>query len=165
MKLTTKVAELTELIEPAVLACDVQLWGIEFTPQGRKSLLRIYIEVMPEDKTNGRHITIEDCTAVNHQVSGILDVHDPIAGEYILEVSSPGFDRPLFSPAQLAMYVGSVVNLRLIHAIGDVSSKRRKIEGELHELIDHGIRVRTKDNLEFDIDFDNIDKANLVYQD
>lgn len=164
MKLSTKVAELTQIIEPAVTACDVSLWGIEFVPQGRKSLLRIYIEALPEDREQGRQITIEDCTAVTHQVSGVLDVHDPIAGEYMLEVSSPGLDRSLFSPEQLAMYVGEVVNLRLIQPIGEASNKRRKVEGELYELIDNGIRVRTKDNLEFDILFDNIDKANLVYQ-
>lgn len=164
MKLSTKVAELTQIIEPAVVACDVSLWGIEFVPQGRKSLLRVYIETLPEDREQGRQVTIEDCTAVTHQVSGVLDVHDPIAGEYMLEVSSPGLDRSLFSPEQIAMYVGEVVNLRLIQPIGDASNKRRKVEGELHELIDNGIRVRTKDNLEFDILFDNIDKANLVYQ-
>lgn len=164
MKLSTKVAELTQIIEPAVTACDVSLWGIEFVPQGRKSLLRVYIESLPEEREQGRQVTIEDCTAVTHQVSGVLDVHDPIAGEYMLEVSSPGLDRSLFSPEQIAMYVGEVVNLRLIQPIGEGSAKRRKVEGELHELIDNGIRVRTKDNLEFDILFDNIDKANLVYQ-
>lgn len=165
MKLSTKVAELTELIEPAVRACNVQLWGIEFMPQGRKSLLRIYIEVNDEARLAGEHVTIEDCTAVNHQVSGVLDVHDPIAGEYILEVSSPGFDRPLFSPEQLVSYVNGVVNLRLIQAIGSGDTKRRKVQGVLVALIDEGIRVRTDDGLEFDVAFDNIDKANLIYQD
>ena len=96
MKLSTKVAELTNIIAPAVAACDVALWGIEFAPQGRRSLLRIYIEALPEEQAQDKHVTIEDCAAVNHQVSGILEVHDPIAGEYILEVSSPGFDRAFF---------------------------------------------------------------------
>lgn len=165
MKLSTKVSELTQIIEPAVLACDVTLWGIEFMPQGRKSLLRIYIEVPPEAKANGEHITIEDCTAVNHQVSGVLEVHDPIAGEYILEVSSPGFDRPLFSREQLAMYVGETVNLRLIRAIGEGDTKRRKVQGVLKDATDEGVTVLTNDNLEFEVLFDNIDKANLIYQD
>ncbi|ELA09685.1 hypothetical protein MOMA_04745 [Moraxella macacae 0408225] len=164
MKLSTKVAELTQIIEPAVIACDVSLWGIEFVPQGRKSLLRIYIETLPEDRHTGRQVTIEDCASVTHQVSGVLDVHDPIAGEYMLEVSSPGLDRSLFSPEQLAMYVGEVVNLRLIHPIGEGNAKRRKVEGVLVSLIDHGIHIKTADNLEFDVLFDNIDKANLVYQ-
>ena len=51
MKLSTKVAELTNIIAPAVAACDVSLWGIEFAPQGRRSLLRIYIETKPKIST------------------------------------------------------------------------------------------------------------------
>ncbi len=73
---------------------------------------------MPEEQAQDKHVTIEDCAAVNHQVSGILEVHDPIAGEYILEVSSPGFDRAFFSDEQMHAYVGQKVSLRLIQAIG-----------------------------------------------
>lgn len=165
MKPSSKIAELTELIAPAVAACGVDLWGIEFMPQGRKSLLRIYIETLPEARANGKHVTIEDCSAVNHQVSGVLDVHDPIAGEYVLEVSSPGFDRPLFSREQVAEYVGEIVNLRLIHAIGTGDTKRRKVVGRLVEVGTDTMKVVTEDKLEFDVAFDSVDKAHLVYED
>lgn len=165
MKPSSKILELTQIIAPAVSACGVELWGIEFMPQGRKSLLRIYIEVSEEARSNGEHITIEDCSAVNHQVSGVLDVHDPIAGEYVLEVSSPGFDRPLFTPAQVGRFVGEVVNLRLIHAIDTQSGKRRKVVGRLIEATQTHMKIVTEDKLEFEIDFDNVDKAHLVYQD
>lgn len=165
MKPSSKILELTQIIAPAVSACGVELWGIEFMPQGRKSLLRIYIEVSEEARSNGEHITIEDCSAVNHQVSGVLDVHDPIAGEYVLEVSSPGFDRPLFTPAQVGQFVGEVVNLRLIHAIDAQSGKRRKVVGRLIEATQTHMKIVTEDKLEFEIDFDNVDKAHLVYQD
>lgn len=165
MKPSSKILELTQIIVPAVSACGVELWGIEFMPQGRKSLLRIYIEVSEEARSNGEHITIEDCSAVNHQVSGVLDVHDPIAGEYVLEVSSPGFDRPLFTPAQVGQFVGEVVNLRLIHAIDAQSGKRRKVVGRLIEATQTHMKIVTEDKLEFEIDFDNVDKAHLVYQD
>ncbi|WP_323841101.1 MULTISPECIES: ribosome maturation factor RimP [unclassified Moraxella] len=165
MKPSSKIAELTELIAPAVQACGVDLWGIEFMPQGRKSLLRIYIEVTAQQRTNGEHITIDDCSAVNHQVSGVLDVHDPIAGEYILEVSSPGFDRPLFTPEQVALFVGEIVNLRLIHAIGQGDIKRRKVVGRLVEVGEVSMKVITEDKLEFDIEFNNVDKAHLIYED
>lgn len=164
MKPSSKIAELTELIAPAVAACGVDLWGIEFMPQGRKSLLRIYIETLPEARANGEHVTIEDCSAVNHQVSGVLDVHDPIAGEYVLEVSSPGFDRPLFSREQVAEYVGEIVNLRLIHAIGTGDVKRRKVVGRLVEVGTDTMKVVTEDKLEFDVAFDSVDKAHLVYE-
>lgn len=165
MKPSSKIAELTELIAPAVAACGVDLWGIEFMPQGRKSLLRIYIESLPENRAAGEHVTIEDCSAVNHQVSGVLDVHDPIAGEYVLEVSSPGFDRPLFTREQVAEYVGEIVNLRLIHAIGTGDQKRRKVVGRLSEVGENSMKVVTEDKLEFDIAFDSVDKAHLVYVD
>ena len=67
MKLSTKVAELTTIIEPAVAACDVSLWGIEFTPQGNRSLLRIYIEALPEEQAQDKHLTIEDCADLGCQ--------------------------------------------------------------------------------------------------
>lgn len=165
MKPSSKIAELTELIAPAVAACGVDLWGIEFMPQGRKSLLRIYIESLPENRAADEHVTIEDCSAVNHQVSGVLDVHDPIAGEYVLEVSSPGFDRPLFTREQVAAYVGEIINLRLIHAIGSGDTKRRKVVGRLMNVGEDSMTVITEDKLEFNIAFDSVDKAHLVYED
>lgn len=164
MKLSTKVAELTEIIEPAVTACDVSLWGIEFVPQGRRSLLRIYIEALPKDREAGKQVTIEDCAAVTHQVGGVLDVHDPIAGEYLLEVSSPGLDRSFFSAEQLHDYVGETISLRLINAISQGGEKRRKATGKLVSMDTRELTLTTDDNQTFTIALDNIDKANLVYQ-
>lgn len=165
MKLSNKVTQLTEIIAPAVAACDVALWGIEFLPQGGRSLLRIYIEALPEDKAAEKQVTIENCAAVTHQVSGVLEVHDPIAGEYVLEVSSPGLDRPFFTSDQMADYVGQTLNLRLIKAVGEASSKRRKVTGKLEQLGDKQLTIVTPEGEKFEIALDNIDKANLVYQD
>lgn len=164
MKLSTKVAELSEIIEPAVTACDVRLWGIEFLPQGRRSLLRIYIEALPEDRAQGKQVTIEDCSAVTHQVSGVLDVHDPIAGEYLLEVSSPGLDRSFFSAEQLHDYVGETISLRLIQPIGQGAEKRRKVTGKLIDINDKQLTLELEKQIQLPIFLDNIDKANLVYQ-
>lgn len=168
MKLSTKVAELSEIIEPAVTACDVSLWGIEFLPQGRKSLLRIYIEALPADKANGKQVTIEDCTAVTHQVGGILEVHDPIAGEYMLEVSSPGLDRSFFFAEQFGDYMGEKLHLRLIHAVGNGKDKRRKLTGKLVAMDDKTLTLELEDMLDNSkqvaVLLDNIDKANLIYQ-
>lgn len=164
MKLSTKVAELTQIIEPAVTACDVSLWGIEFLPQGRKSLLRIYIETSPEDRANGRQVTIEDCAAVTHQVGGVLDVHDPIAGEYMLEVSSPGLDRSFFSAEQLPDYIGETISFRLINAINEAGEKRRKVTGKLIQIDDKRLRVELDSQTQISLELSNIDKANLIYQ-
>ena len=106
MKLSNKTQALQDLITPAVQACNVELWGIEFIPQGKRSMLRIYIDkdvaennaeptiTEDGDVEMGRGIGVQDCVRVTQQVGAILDVHDPIAGEYALEVSSPGWDRP-----------------------------------------------------------------------
>lgn len=165
MKLSTKVAELTAIIAPAVAACDVALWGVEFAPQGNRSLLRIYIECLPEEQAQDKHVTIENCAAVNHQVSGILEVHDPIAGEYILEVSSPGFDRAFFSDEQMHGYVGQTVSLRLIQVIGQGDQKRRKVTGNLDSIDNESLKLTAADGEQFEIALANIDKANLIYED
>lgn len=165
MKLSTKVAELTAIIAPAVAACDVALWGVEFIPQGQRSLLRIYIESLPEELAQDKQVTIENCAAVNHQVSGILEVHDPIAGEYILEVSSPGFDRAFFSDEQMHDYIGQTVSLRLIQAIGHGDKKRRKATGSLDSIDSTILNLTATDGEQFEIALSNIDKANLIYED
>jgi ribosome maturation factor RimP len=185
MKFSAKTQALYDLIAPAVTACGVNLWGIEFLPQGKRSLLRIYIdkpenqaETIPADQLAappdvdtvssieeteedvGRGIGVQDCVQVTHQVSGVLDVHDPISGEYSLEVSSPGWDRPFFSLAQMQDYVGQKIALRLITAVAN----RRKMTATLLEVTEQQIKVDVEDQ-QLTIDGDNIDKANLVYED
>ena len=78
---------LVELLEPTVEGMGYELVGVEF--DGHQRVLRVYI-----DRPEG--ITVDDCSAVSYQLSGLLDVEDPITGRYQLEVSSPGMDRPLF---------------------------------------------------------------------
>ena len=72
--------------------------------------MRVYI-----DGADG--INVDDCAKVSRQVSSVLDVEDPIAGEYTLEVSSPGMDRPLFQLEQYSRYVASRLRLNLRHAL------------------------------------------------
>ena len=110
-------------------------------------------------------MTIEDCAAVTHQVSGVLEVHDPIAGEYVLEVSSPGLDRSFFSLEQMQDYVGETVQLRLIHPVidGDAKTKRRKMTGKLTAVNEHSIDVTLDDGQQFTVQGDNLDKASLIY--
>ena len=174
MKLSNKTQALQDLIAPAVEACDVDLWGIEFVPQGKRSLLRIYID-KPVDATaepvinedgeveQGRGIGVQDCVRVTQQVGAMLDVHDPISGEYALEVSSPGWDRPFFQLEQMAHYIGQTVALRLISAVDN----RRKFQAKLVavDLENEMIQVEVEKQQILDIDSHNIDKANLVYQD
>ncbi|KAF7276628.1 hypothetical protein GWI33_010014 [Rhynchophorus ferrugineus] len=175
MKLSSKTQALHDLIAPAVAVCDVELWGIEFIPQGKRSLLRIYIDKpINEDDLEpryndagelekGRGIGVEDCVRVTHQVGSVLDVHDPISGEYALEVSSPGWDRPFFTLSQMTDYIGQQVALRLITAVDN----RRKFQAKLIavDIEKESIQVEVEKQQVLEIDSHNIDKASLVYQD
>ena len=95
-----------EMLAPGIEALGCELLGVQISRGARHSLLRIYI-----DRPEG--ITLDDCEKVSHQVSGILDVEDPIKGEYSLEVSSPGEDRPLFLEAHFKRFKGHRARLRL----------------------------------------------------
>lgn len=145
-----RIEMLKEMLEPAVNAVGMQLWGIEFLAQGRHSILRLYID-------SGHGVSIDDCEAVSHQVSGVLDVEDPIKSEYHLEVSSPGMDRPFFTFEQMAGYVGESMKVRLQLAIDG----RRNFTGLLMEAKDNGL-VFQVEGQPVTVSFNQIDKANLV---
>ncbi|MDF2446434.1 MAG: yhbC [Moraxellaceae bacterium] len=149
MAVSKKVEALTAMLAPAVAAVGFELWGLEFFQQGRRSVLRLFI-----DGPNG--VGVDDCALVSHQASGVLDVEDPIAGEYTLEVSSPGWDRPLFNIAQFAQYVGNEISVRLASPVAG----RRKFKGVL-QLVKDGQIEMLVDGASVSIPFAAIDKANV----
>jgi ribosome maturation factor RimP len=142
--------DLLKLLEPVVRGLGYELLGIERHNSGRDSLLRIYI-----DSTAG--ISLLDCERVSRQVTGILDVNDPIKGPYHLEVSSPGFDRPLFTLEQFKRYIGHNARLCLHNKIAG----RRRISGVISSVNDDSVDIMM-DETNYRITADNIDKARLV---
>lgn len=144
--------QIAELIAPTVEALGLELWGIELQQQGKYSLLRVYIE----NHEDG--VDIEDCEKVSRQVSALLDVEDPISGEYTLEVSSPGIDRPLFTAEQFGLYVGETVNIRLRTAL----QGRRKFKGVI-ERVNEGVVDLLVDGESVAIQLTDLDKANIDY--
>ena len=144
--------QIAELIAPTVEALGLELWGIELQQQGKYSLLRIYIE----NREDG--VGIEDCEKVSRQVSALLDVEEPISGEYTLEVSSPGMDRPLFTAEQFGLYVGETVNIRLRTAM----QGRRKFKGVI-ERVNEGVVDLLVDGESVAIQLTDLDKANIDY--
>ena len=143
---------LDEMIRPVVEGLGFEFWGMEFVSQGKHSVLRVFI-----DSENG--IMLEDCEVVSRQVSGVMDVEDPIAGEYALEVSSPGMDRPLYTLDQFERYAGHKVNLKLRMPFDG----RRKFEGVLKGIEGSDVVIVVEDN-EYLFPVDSIDKANVVPQ-
>jgi ribosome maturation factor RimP len=138
------------MLEPAIEALGFELVDTELSGSGRRALLRIYI-----DRPGG--VNVDDCAAVSHQVSAILDVEDPIAGRYTLEVSSPGLDRPLTRPQDFERFAGELVAVKLARP----RDGRRKFKGRLLGLRD-GMIALEADGERFDLAFDEVDKVRLV---
>jgi len=143
---------LIELIEPVAKAFGCELWGLEVLSQGRHSLLRIYI-----DKADG--VGLEDCEKVSRQISSLMDVEDPLAGQYTLEVSSPGMDRPLYKLEHYQQYIGEQVAVKLTRTF----EKRKKIRGRLNAVEGDEIVIQAEDE-EFVLPLEWIEKAKLIPQ-
>ena len=148
--MATLEQNLQEMLQGAVEDLGCELWGIECQRAGRFMTVRLFI-----DKEGG--VTVDDCADVSRQVSAILDVEDPIADKYNLEVSSPGLDRPLFTLPQFERYIGQdiAVYLRIL------VMERRKWQGKL-ERIENDMVTLIVDGQEQVLVFGNIQKANVV---
>jgi len=139
---------LVELLDPVVQGMGYELVGVEF--DGHQRTLRVYI-----DRPEG--ITLDDCSAVSYQLSGVLDVEDPIPGRYQLEVSSPGMDRPLFTRAHFERFAGEVVRLQLNRPL----EGRRRFKARLQGVEGDEILLQDEDKL-IRIPYESIEKARLV---
>jgi ribosome maturation factor RimP len=149
--MSTRQTEIAALLAPTVASMQLELLGVEFAQSGTNALLRLYIDAP------GRMVTIEDCEAVSREVSAVMDVNDPIASHYTLEVSSPGIDRPLFTLAQFAKHVGESVKLNLQIPV----NARRRMQGVIASVQGETIALRI-DAAEVTVRHDNIEKARLV---
>ena len=142
--------QLRELIEPVVTGLGFELWGLEYLNQGKHSVLKIFIEAEAG-------IDVDDCASVSRQVSGLLDVEDPLKGKYTLEVSSPGMDRRLFQLAQFEMFKGAKIKVSLRSPFDG----KRKFTGLLCGVEDEDVVLRLGEE-EFLFPFADIDRAQVV---
>jgi ribosome maturation factor RimP len=149
--MTGRAEEIRDMLAPTVEALGFELLGVEYAPSTGNSLLRLYIEV-PD-----RPVGVEDCEAVSREVSALLDVEDPIPGEYNLEVSSPGIDRPLFGAAQFARFVGEQAKL----ALRIPQDGRRRLQGRIAR-VEGGTVFIAEEKAEYAVAEANIEKARLV---
>ncbi len=149
--MSAKLQQLETILKPVVEGLGYELWGIEYRSRGHQSLLRVFID----DTDVG--VGVDDCEKVSRQISGVLDVEDPIQSEYTLEVSSPGMDRPLFRSEQFSAFVGHKVQIRLRMAF----EGRRKFQGLLKGVEGQDVIVEVDDH-EYLLPFDSIERANIV---
>jgi len=145
-----KDAALHAMIEPVVTAMGFELWGIDFQSQGKHSRLVIYI-----DHEDG--VSVGDCADISRQVSAVFDVEDPIRGEYRLEVSSPGMDRPLYTLDHFDRYRGHDVSLKLRAPF----EGRRKFQGLLAGVEGDEVLLQMEGE-EYCFPIDSIDQAQVV---
>jgi len=142
---------LTRLVRQEVELLGYELVGLELTGQAKgNALLRIYI-----DHADG--IKLDDCVAVSHQVSGVLDVEDLIKENYRLEVSSPGLDRPLFELAHFERFKGSKVRIKTQTKI----ENRHRFTGVLGGVEENQVLIE-EDGILYRIPIELIDSARVV---
>ncbi len=142
--------DLKTLLQPTVEGLGYELYDIEMIAGKGDATLRLFI-----DQPDG--IDIEDCERVSRQVSALLDVEDPIASDYTLEVSSPGLDRRLRTEEHFARFVGHDIKVKLRRANGG----KRRFKGQLVQADGDLIVVTVgKENLECQVA--NIDMARLI---
>jgi len=142
--------QIVALLEPEIERLGYELADIEVNLVAGGGVLRLFI-----DKEDG--ITLEDCETVSRQVSALLDVEDPIPGEYNLEVSSPGLNRRLVKAAHFERFAGSKVKLKLKRIVDG----RRNYKGRLVGYDEPNVLVKEGKET-FAIPFQEIDTARVV---
>ena len=138
------------MLEPVVESLGYELVLLEYFPQRGGATLRLFI-----DSLGG--ITVKDCERVSREVSGLLDVEDPIPQGYRLEVSSPGMDRPLVKPEHFERFVGQDVAIKLAVP----RDGQRRFSGRLLGFAKRAVSLQTEHgNVDFGLD--EIERAQLV---
>jgi len=156
MRRATK--QICDMLEPVTRSMGYEFVGAEYGQAENGMTLRVYIDT---EKPEG--IQVEDCADVSRQLSALLDVEDPIAGEYCLEVSSPGIERPLFTEQHFGAEVGKTVKIKLLHPLVMESGERRNFKGTLKQ-VDAGLVEVEVDGVIFELDLNDVEQASLVHQ-
>ena len=144
--------ELHERLSVLISSMGCELIGCEVLALGGRKMFRLYI-----DKSGG--VSADDCSRVSHQVSALMDVEDPFQNRYVLEVSSPGIDRPLFELKHFEQFVGSEVKMRLYAPI----AKRKQYKGVLTRVVGEDVYLAVEGlQQEVVIPFSAIERANVI---
>ena len=138
------------LLEPSVTGLGYELVGVEMDGAGARTVLRVFI-----DREAG--VTVGDCERTSRQIAAVLDVEDPVPESYVLEVSSPGLDRPLLTADHFVRFTGRPVRVRAKEPVDG----RRGWNGRLLGCREGNVLLREGDE-ERIIPLDRIGRANLV---
>ena len=145
---------ITQTIEPSLAAMGYRLVRVVIT-SGRRATLQIMAE-----RFDDRPMTIDDCAEISRSVSALLDVADPIAGAYMLEISSPGIDRPLVRPEDYERFSGFEARIELVRPL----EGRKRFRGRLLGVAGGFVRLAT-DAGEAQLPLDDVARAKLLLTD
>lgn len=150
-----KVAEtVTDFVLPIAHSEDLNLIEVEFLKEGSDWILRIFLENKDGD------LTIEECEKVSRSLSMILDEEDPIDKSYILEVSSPGIERPLKTEADFERFQGELIAVKTFKKING----KKEFIGTLEKFEDDNLTLTLKNDEEITIDYSLVARANLTFE-
>jgi ribosome maturation factor RimP len=142
--------KLTKLLEPLIEDLGYEFVGLEQSSNPKNPVVVIYID-------HDEGIAIEDCEKVSREVAALLDVEDPIPGQYSLEVSSPGLDRPLFTAEHYKRFSGELAQVTVYAPVDG----RRKFKGRILGAGDDVVVIE-QDGSEVELEWANIVKGRLV---
>lgn len=150
-------------IEERVNALGYELVELERTGSKGRPILRLRVD--RPGSAPGAGVSVEDCTRVSRALEEYLDSASDLTDRYVLEVSSPGVERPLVRTADFQRFAGQEIAVKTTRALPDGS---KRVEGELQGLVDMGgeehVRLRLADGSERDIPRANVARANLVFR-
>ena len=141
-----------DLIEPSLEEMGFELIDVDYLSSQRRWILRIYI-----DKEGG--VTIDDCAQVSRELGDLIDVKDMIPHEYVLEVSSPGLNRPLTKEKHLIDALGKKIRVKMAKPM----EGRRNFAGRLSDFRDETLYVEIDRGM-VALPWSEVEKANLVYE-
>ena len=175
-QMSVEQRRLYELLAPSIESVGCELLGVQISRGRQHTVLRLYIDRLQDegdsdvvgsdfedlgslgsDAESAQGVTLDDCTRVSRQVSGVLDVEDPIEGEYSLEVSSPGDDRPLFRLEHYERFIGHLIRVRLVVPIDG----RRSVTGHIVAIEDGKVIVE-EGEVQWELSMEQISLARLV---
>lgn len=151
MDLSSRVSS---LIEPTLSDMGFDIVRVLLSGKARPTL-----QVMAEPRGGGG-MTVDDCAAISRAISAVLDVEDPIKGQYTLEVSSPGLDRPLVRRRDFERFAGFEARIETAEPLDG----QRRFTGRIDGVMDGRIRL-SRDERTWDIPFESVDRAKLLLTD
>ncbi|MEO6771765.1 MAG: ribosome maturation factor RimP [Kofleriaceae bacterium] len=158
--------KLIQIIEPVVQAAKLELVDVRLLLEQGGWTLRVQIDMPVAQITDVNEVPTErvslvECEEMSRELSAVLDVEDPIKQAYSLEISSPGIDRPLRTPAHFRHFVGSEAKLALELPLQTPSGERRNFKGILRGATDTHVTIEC-DGEPFELVIDDLDHAKLV---